>query len=51
MLKNEIDPLITEKTKNDPLLLEQQWHFQQDEATSHYAAIVLLSLNLQYSSR
>lgn len=51
MLENAIDPLITEKLENDPLLLEQQLHFQQDGAPPHYAASVRQYLNLQYPGR
>ncbi|XP_071053327.1 uncharacterized protein [Onthophagus taurus] len=51
MLENVIDPLITEKLENDPLLLEQQLHFQQDGAPPHYAAPLRQYLNLQYPSR
>lgn len=43
--------LLIEKLENDLLLLEQQLHFQQDEAPPHYPAPVRQYLNVQQAGR
>lgn len=40
MLKNPIDPQITEIIENDPTYRIHSHHFQQDGATPHYVPAV-----------
>lgn len=51
MMENEIDALITQTLEDDPLLAEQDLHFQQDGAPPHYAAPVRRHLDMRYPER
>lgn len=51
MLLNKIDPSMKEKLGNDPLLLEQHLHSQQDRTFPHKRAPIRQYLSLQYSGQ